>query len=102
MLLQHTIDRLELNLSNLESENQVLRQQALVAPTNEDLSEELRKLKSKLDDLESENELLRINSAIAKQIDTQEKVSTNVKESGPLVSILTKQRSLTDRQQVWS
>ncbi|KAK4842615.1 hypothetical protein QYF36_024789 [Acer negundo] len=114
MLLLHTIDRLELNLSNLESENQVLRQQALVAPTNEDLSEELRNLKSKLDDLESENELLRINSAIAKQIDTQERVSSNVKnydnghqtedlqttkESGPLVSILTKQRSLTDRQQ---
>ncbi|TXG55731.1 hypothetical protein EZV62_017044 [Acer yangbiense] len=120
MLLQHTIDRwptsniLESNLSNLESENQVLRQQALVAPTNEDLSEELRNLKSKLDDLESENELLRINSAIAKQIDTQERVSSNVKnydnghqtedlqttkESRPLVSILTKQRSLTDRQQ---
>lgn len=35
------IFRLQLNLSNLESENQVLRQQALVAPTNEALSEEM-------------------------------------------------------------
>lgn len=34
--------RLELNLSNLEAENQVLRQQALVATTNEDLSEEMK------------------------------------------------------------
>lgn len=33
--------RLELNVSNLESENQVLRQQALVASTNEELSEEI-------------------------------------------------------------
>jgi len=34
--------RLELNLSNLESENQVLRQQALDASENEGLSEELK------------------------------------------------------------
>ena len=34
--------RLELNLSNLEAENQVLRQQALVASTNEDLFEEMK------------------------------------------------------------
>lgn len=33
--------RLESNLSNLESENQVLRQQALVASMNEEVSEEL-------------------------------------------------------------
>lgn len=33
--------RLELNVSNLESENQVLRQQALVASNNEELSEEI-------------------------------------------------------------
>lgn len=37
-----TIFRLELNLSSLESENQVLRQQALVAADNESLSEELQ------------------------------------------------------------
>lgn len=35
--------RLETNLSNLESENQVLRQQALVASTNEELSEDMKK-----------------------------------------------------------
>ena len=34
--------RLESNLSSLESENQVLRQQALVAADNESLSEELQ------------------------------------------------------------
>lgn len=33
--------RLELNVSNLESENQVLRQQALVASNNEELAEEI-------------------------------------------------------------
>ncbi|GMP42089.1 hypothetical protein CsSME_00011947 [Camellia sinensis var. sinensis] len=40
--LQETIERIELNLSNLESENQVLRQQALVASTNKELSEEVK------------------------------------------------------------
>ncbi|KAL6992564.1 hypothetical protein U1Q18_010674 [Sarracenia purpurea var. burkii] len=40
--LQETIERLELNLSNLESENQVLRQQALVASIHEDVSEEMK------------------------------------------------------------
>ncbi|KAL8192670.1 hypothetical protein R6Q57_027855 [Mikania cordata] len=38
--LQETIERLDANLSNLESENQVLRQQALVASTIEELNEE--------------------------------------------------------------
>lgn len=33
--------RLELNISNLESENQVLRQQALAASSNDDLAEEI-------------------------------------------------------------
>ena len=37
-----TISRLESNLSSLESENQVLRQQALVAADNESLSDELQ------------------------------------------------------------
>lgn len=35
--------RLEVNLSNLESENQVLRQQALEASKNDELSEEVKK-----------------------------------------------------------
>lgn len=34
--------RLESNISNLESENQVLRQQALVESKNEELTEELK------------------------------------------------------------
>ena len=38
--LDKTIERSYENLSNLESENQVLRQEALVASTNEDLAEE--------------------------------------------------------------
>ncbi|KZV31159.1 myosin-12 [Dorcoceras hygrometricum] len=39
--LQETIERLEVNLSNLESENRVLRQQALAASAEEDSKEEL-------------------------------------------------------------
>lgn len=35
------IGRLESNLSNLESENQILRQQAIVTSSNDDLSEEM-------------------------------------------------------------
>ncbi|XP_062173899.1 myosin-12 isoform X2 [Alnus glutinosa] len=114
-LLQENIERLELNLSNLESENQVLRQQALVASTKEDLSEELKTLKSNIAILESENELLRSKTTVVKEIATPERVLPQVKcfanghqteeehqttkESGCLVPVLTKQRSLTDRQQ---
>ncbi|XP_030962700.1 myosin-12-like [Quercus lobata] len=113
-LLQETIERLELNLSNLESENQVLRQQALVASPKEDISEELRILKSKIASLESENELLQ-NQAVVKQIATPERPLPQVKcldnghqkdeelqttkESEPIAPLLTRQRSLTDRQQ---
>lgn len=121
--LQEAIERLELNLSNLESENQVLRQQALVASTNEDLSEEMKILKSKITDLESANELLRSQKVVEGQIINHAPVqlqskcfdnghhtkeehhqSTKVeyqpaKESEPFVPLLTKQRSLTDRQQ---
>ncbi|XP_031263400.1 myosin-12 [Pistacia vera] len=113
-LLQETMERLELNLSNLESENQVLRQQALVASTTEELSEELRNLRSKIGNLESENELLRNKAAIAEQIAAPERVQPHAKnfgngqqtenlqttkESSLLVSIFTKQRSLTNKQQ---
>ncbi|XP_021662313.2 myosin-12 [Hevea brasiliensis] len=115
MQLQETIERLELNLSNLESENQVLRQQALVASANNDLSEELDILKHKIKDLESENELLRKRPAVLEQKATPERVLSQVKnfdnghkieeglqvtkEPEPLFSLLIKQRSLTDRQQ---
>ncbi|XP_028075342.1 myosin-12-like isoform X1 [Camellia sinensis] len=120
--LQQNIERLELNLSNLESENQVLRQQALVASTNEELSEEMKILKNKIRDLESENELLRSQKIVVEQITTPERVQLQSKcfnnghqteehhqstkeehqtpkETEPLVPILAKQRSLTDRQQ---
>ncbi|KAF2319319.1 hypothetical protein GH714_014756 [Hevea brasiliensis] len=79
MQLQETIERLELNLSNLESENQVLRQQALVASANNDLSEELDILKHKIKDLESENELLRKRPAVLEQKATPERVLSQVK-----------------------
>ncbi|GLT55527.1 hypothetical protein SLA2020_286420 [Shorea laevis] len=93
-LLQETIERLELNLSNLESENQVLGQQALVASTKEDLSEEMKILKSKIANLEVPPQV----KCFANGHQTEEELQTT-KESGPLVPVLTKQRSLTDRQQ---
>ncbi|KAI5603286.1 hypothetical protein BDE02_01G209600 [Populus trichocarpa] len=116
MTLQDTIERLELNLSNLESENQVLRQQALDASENEGLSEELKILKSKIAELESENELLRKQPAIVEQMTPEiilprvksfenghghqrEEEPQMTKESGPPISLLTTQRSLTDKQQ---
>lgn len=120
--LQETIERLDANLSNLESENQVLRQQALVASTNEDLTEETEHLKSKIKELESENEFLRSQKVVVEQITTPEKVSPllqsldnghekddnfetphveqeKTKDLEITPSSLTKQKSLTDRQQ---
>ncbi|KAJ7982129.1 Myosin [Quillaja saponaria] len=113
--LQEIIERSELNFSNLESENKVLRQQALVESTNEDLSEELRTLKSKIADLESENELLRNQAAVIEQKATPERVTPPIKsldnglqseeecqrrkEPRLLVTHITKQKSLTDKQQ---
>ncbi|KAK4379600.1 hypothetical protein RND71_001462 [Anisodus tanguticus] len=70
--LQESIERLQLNLSSLESENQVLRQQALVASTNEAqneaLSEEMDILKNKIKDLESENKLLHTQRVVVEQV----------------------------------
>ncbi|XP_077247781.1 myosin-like protein XIF [Tasmannia lanceolata] len=115
--LQEMIERLEANLSNFESENQVLRQQALVASTQEDLSEEMKTLESKIEKLESENQLLRNQTAhVVQPIVTLEQmhprpVNQSVengqveeepkkpKELVPLPTHLTKQKSLTDRQQ---
>lgn len=124
--LQETIDRLEVNLSNIESENQVLRQQDLIASTNEDLSEEMQLLKSKITDLESENEKLRQEKVVVQQIispSVQEPVQSKIVDNGhhkeekhqepikvvekqttretepPVPAILSKQKSLTDRQQ---
>ncbi|XP_024993286.1 myosin-12-like isoform X1 [Cynara cardunculus var. scolymus] len=120
--LQDSIERLDANLSNLESENQVLRQQALVSSTNEELTEETEHLRSKIKELEWENELLRNQKMVVEQITTPEKVllqlqsldnghetkdnfetpnmeQEKTKESDNTVSFLTKQKSLTDRQQ---
>lgn len=126
--LQETIGRLEVNLSNLESENQVIRQQEFAASSNEELTEEVEILKSKIRDLESENELLRRQRVVVEHVPTsqpeipKQEVYTNGyqindatqteeaqsnkkddlqtdKDSGTYVPLLTKQRSLTDRQQ---
>ncbi|KAJ9565601.1 LOW QUALITY PROTEIN: hypothetical protein OSB04_001567 [Centaurea solstitialis] len=125
--LQDTIQRLDANLSNLESENQVLRQQALVGSTNEELTEETEHVVTQSRSLilhflqpqkqdqgtRVENELLRNQKMIVEQITTPEKVLLQVqdsfetphvehektKESDNTVSFLTKQKSLTDRQQ---
>ncbi|KAK3025057.1 hypothetical protein RJ639_044808, partial [Escallonia herrerae] len=125
--LQEIIERLELNFSNLESESQVLRQQALVTSANENLSEEIEIFKTKIRTLELENESLRTRRVAAEQIASPEQLTPQLKrfdngqqtgedsqtikvqqqttrseiylhESGAPVS-LTKQRSLTDRQQ---
>ncbi|KAM2004733.1 hypothetical protein ACFX15_028150 [Malus domestica] len=95
--IQETIERLQLNLSSLESENQVLRQQALVPSANGELSEELRILKSKMAELESDNKLLHSKAVVVEQKANPERVQPL--EPDPVVSHLTRQRSLTDRQQ---
>ncbi|KAE9590489.1 putative myosin ATPase [Lupinus albus] len=137
--LQETIERLESSLSNLESENQVLCQQALEESKKEELSEEIKVLKDQIAHLESENEFLRSQTAVAvEQKVHPEKTATNQvqevafvekiqqrvisdnmtaqiknldngnqiekelharKEPRAQVSFLTKQKSLTDRQQ---
>uniref|UniRef100_A0A6V7QYP6 Myosin-12 n=1 Tax=Ananas comosus var. bracteatus TaxID=296719 RepID=A0A6V7QYP6_ANACO len=117
--LQEMIESLETNLSNLESENQVLRQQALVTSTNEDQSEQIKSLESKIATLESENRELRSRPAVAAQPlvipelnqphivkslengHQEEKGPKEIKESVvvPVASALSKQKSLTDRQQ---
>ncbi|KAL2478562.1 Myosin-12 [Forsythia ovata] len=127
--LQETIERLGMNVSNLESENQVLRQQALAASTTEDSTQEKEILRSKIRELESENKLLQSQKVVVEQIAgpvhhisqleksfdngyksessvqiVQQPQTTQAKQhitedSLPPVSVLTKQRSLTDRQQ---
>ncbi|XP_012567542.1 myosin-12 isoform X2 [Cicer arietinum] len=121
--LQETIERLELSLSNLESENQVLCQQALVESKNEDLSEEIKILKDRITNLESENEFLRSQAAVVveqkvhpEKVETdnqevavvqqiqpraivEDNMTAQIKEPRIPVTILTKQRSLTERQQ---
>ncbi|OEL34730.1 Myosin-12, partial [Dichanthelium oligosanthes] len=117
--LQEMIERLETSLSNMESENQVLRQQSLVvASADEDKSKQIERLESKIAILESEIQLLCSNSALAVQaVVTPEMNQTSVMEEidnrhqleevkivneqvvVPPVKNLSKQKSLTDRQQ---
>ncbi|GER57807.1 myosin family protein [Striga asiatica] len=117
--LQDTIERLEINVSNLESENQVLRQQALAASAKEDSAEETEYLRGKIRDLESENNFLRSQKVVVEQIASSDgQICQPVKDlnnehqnhncfqmmeqhpdSEATPPILTKQRSLTDRQQ---
>ncbi|AQK62951.1 Myosin-12 [Zea mays] len=117
--LQELVERLEASLSNMESENQVLRQQSLVvASADEDKSKQIESLESKIATLESEIELLHSNSALAIQaVVTPEMNQTTVIEEFdkghqleevktvneqvvvPPVKNLSKQKSLTDRQQ---
>ncbi|XP_026425977.1 myosin-12-like [Papaver somniferum] len=80
--LQETIERLEVILSNLESENQVLRQQALEASKSNDLSEELKILEDKIAKLESENEMLRDQAPVV----VQQIVSTEVATYPPVTN----------------
>ncbi|XP_058085299.1 myosin-12-like isoform X2 [Magnolia sinica] len=114
--LQEMIERLEANLSNLESENQVLRQETLVASTNEDLSEEMKSLECKIAKLEEENQLLCSQAAVVVQTVVapewkpppvtkrdenghQDEEEIKTKELAPSQIPLSKQKSLTDRQQ---
>ncbi|KAM7264663.1 hypothetical protein ACFE04_002346 [Oxalis oulophora] len=127
--LRETIEKLELSLTNLESENQVLRQQALVATENEDMSEEMKILRNKIAELESEKELLQTQAVVTEKMVTSERIPLQVhnldpihhmdgelqtvkvlspfpvceeqrfQSSGPPFSSLTKQKSLTERQQ---
>ncbi|VAI36666.1 unnamed protein product [Triticum turgidum subsp. durum] len=66
--LQEMIARLETNLSNMESENHVLRQQSLLASADDDnKTKQIESLESKIAILESENQVLRSNPAPAVQ-----------------------------------
>ncbi|KAK4410989.1 Myosin-12 [Sesamum angolense] len=81
--LQETIERLEANLSNLESENRVLRQQALAASAKEDFTEEMEVLRGKIRDLESENKFLRSQKVVVEQIvSSDDQVSLPAKDLG--------------------
>ncbi|XP_062212403.1 myosin-12-like [Phragmites australis] len=116
--LQEMIERLETSLSDVESENQVLRQQSLVASADEDKSKQIERLESKIAVLESEIQLLRSNSTLAVQAvvtpEVNQTLATEGTDSGrqleevkivneqvvvPPVKNLSKQKSLTDRQQ---
>ncbi|KAG6525053.1 hypothetical protein ZIOFF_015005 [Zingiber officinale] len=101
--MQEMIESLETNLSGLESENKVLRQQALVASSNEDLSDQIKSLESKISTLESENQLLRNRPAPVYHPNADSKTTEPpvIKEpaTAPHAPALSKQKSLTDRQQ---
>ncbi|KAK8937305.1 hypothetical protein KSP39_PZI012267 [Platanthera zijinensis] len=118
--LQEMIESLETNLSSLESENQVLRQQALVASENDELTQEIKSLESKISELESDNKLLRSRPVLVEQptlaVEAAHPQDLQTLENGhqeprqkskiekvpvvvSLAPVLSKQKSLTDRQQ---
>ncbi|KAK3149354.1 hypothetical protein QOZ80_3AG0216210 [Eleusine coracana subsp. coracana] len=116
--LQEMIERLETSLLNMESENQVLRQQSLVASADEEKSKHIEGLENKIASLESEIQLLHSNSTLVVQaVATPQVNQTSVMEGldnghqleevklvdeqvvVPPVKNLSKQKSLTDRQQ---
>ncbi|GJN23324.1 hypothetical protein PR202_gb10963 [Eleusine coracana subsp. coracana] len=116
--LQEMIERLETSLLNMESENQVLRQQSLVASADEEKSKHIEGLENKIASLESEIQLLHSNSTLVVQaVVTPQVNQTSVMEGldnghqleevklvdeqvvVPPVKNLSKQKSLTDRQQ---
>ncbi|KAG6471144.1 hypothetical protein ZIOFF_072245 [Zingiber officinale] len=111
--MQEKIERLETNLSSLESENKILRQQALVASSDEDLSAVIKSRESKISILESENQLHDNQPApiyqpnanfktIEPQVIKQPAAVSQAPDPEALVPdapALSKQESLTDQQQ---
>ncbi|CAN8247655.1 unnamed protein product [Cochlearia groenlandica] len=104
--LQEIIERLHTNLSNLEAENQVLRQQALAVSTSVEDLKELNSLKDRAAILESENDFIRRETADVEKTRPPERVFASAKvqnfchsEPKSPILVLEKQRSLTNRQQ---
>ncbi|XP_042446655.1 myosin-12-like [Zingiber officinale] len=108
--MQEKIERLETNLSSLESENKILRQQALVASSDEDLSAVIKSRESKISILESENQLhdnqpapIYQPNANFKTIEPQQPAAVSQAPDPealvPDAPALSKQESLTDQQQ---
>ncbi|XP_042446653.1 myosin-12-like [Zingiber officinale] len=111
--MQEKIQRLETNLSSLESENKILRQQALVASSDEDLSAVIKSRESKISILESENQLHDDQPAPIYQPNANSKTiePQGIKQPAAVSQVpdpealvpdapaLSKQESLTDQQQ---
>ncbi|XP_057816575.1 myosin-17 isoform X2 [Cryptomeria japonica] len=90
--LQDSLQSLKENLSNMESENQVLRQQALNISTAQDFSEEIKVLEEKVANLESENQALRQKQTIVLTMpedlpgQTKASIIEKIPENAPLIN----------------